>query len=316
MVEHPTVLSNEEVGAMKVAAIDCGTNSLRLLIAHQEDGRVVDDHRLMEVVRLGEGVDQTGEFAPAALARTFAAARKYGEIIKSEGVERIRFCATSASRDARNRDQFISGIQAILAVTPEVIPGEEEAQLSFIGATAGRKDGPFLVVDIGGGSTEFVVGTHAVESAISMDIGCVRMTERHMSSDPITAEEVGRARANIDAAIEHAQSVVPMQSAHTLIAVAGTATTVAAAALDLTSYQPDTIHGSRISLADVQRISDQFLAMTRSERARLPYMHPGRVDVIAAGSLVLRRVLELGGFDGFIASEHDILDGIIASLLA
>lgn len=304
-----------EVGnTMKVAAIDCGTNSIRLLIAHEVDGVLVDDHRLMEVVRLGEGVDRTGEFSSAALERTFAAATKYGEIIKREGVDRIRFCATSASRDARNRDLFINGINEILGVTPEVIPGEEEARLSFLGATSGRTDGPFLVVDIGGGSTEFVVGTTSVEAAISVDIGCVRMTERHMSSDPIKQDEIAAATSDIDRAISRAMEVVPVASAHTLIAVAGTATTVAAAALGLTSYQPNRIHGSVISLTDVQKVSDQFLVMNRSQRAALPYMHPGRVDVIAAGSLVLRRILERCNFTSFVASEHDILDGIAASL--
>lgn len=300
---------------MKVAAIDCGTNSIRLLIAHKEGGAMVDDHRLMEVVRLGEGVDRTGEFAPAALERTFAATKKYAEIIKREGVDQMRFCATSASRDARNREVFIDGVMEILGVAPEVIPGEEEARLSFLGATSGRNDGPFLVVDIGGGSTEFVVGSEKVEAAISVDIGCVRMTERHMSSDPITASEIAAATSDIDQAITRAAEVVPMRSAKTLIAVAGTATTIAAAALNLTSYQPNVIHGSRIPLKDVQRINEQFLSMTRSQRAELPYMHPGRVDVIAAGSLVLRRILERGNFEAFVASEHDILDGIVASLV-
>lgn len=299
---------------MKVAAIDCGTNSIRLLIAHQEGSRFVDDVRLMEVVRLGEGVDRTGEFSPAALERTFVAAKRYAEIIEGQSVDRIRFCATSASRDARNRDLFINGIEKILGVRPEVIPGEEEANLSFQGATAGRTDGPFLVVDIGGGSTEFVVGSNKVDGAISVDIGCVRMTERHMSSDPIGEAQTAAAQSDIDAAITRALSAVPVDQAKTLVAVAGTATTVAAAALELDSYQPDRIHGSRIPLERVQEICDFFTHSTRAVRAQLPYMHPGRVDVIAAGSLVLRRVLELGGFDSFIASEHDILDGIAFSL--
>lgn len=315
MVGEPALLPTEVGRTVKIAAIDCGTNSIRLLIAHQVDGVLVDDHRLMEIVRLGEGVDRTGEFSQAALSRTFAATTKYAEIIAQEKVDRIRFCATSASRDANNRQEFVDGIQNILGISPEVIPGEEEARLSFLGATAGRTDGPFLVVDIGGGSTEFVVGQESVQSAISVDIGCVRMTERHMVSDPITPAEIAAATSDIDTAITRAQTVVPFASARTLIAVAGTATTVAAAALNLKSYQPDIIHGSHISLAAVRQISDQFLTMNRSQRAQLPFMHPGRVDVIAAGSLVLRRVLERGGFDAFVASEHDILDGIAASLV-
>lgn len=299
---------------MKVAAIDCGTNSIRLLVANEENGQIFDLVRLMEVVRLGEGVDRTGEFSQAALDRTFAAARKYAEVINELKVDRIRFCATSASRDARNRELFVDGIHQILGVRPEVIPGEEEANLSFSGATSGRSDGPFLVVDIGGGSTEFVVGQERVEGAISVDIGCVRMTERHMVSDPITQSEIESATVDIDAAITRALNAVPVANAKTLIAVAGTATTVAAAALGLTEYQPERIHGSRISLAQVQAINEKFTDSTRAERAALPYMHPGRVDVIVAGSLVLRRILELGGFDSFIASEHDILDGIAFSL--
>lgn len=300
---------------MKVAAIDCGTNSIRLLIAHEEDGRLVDHVRLLEIVRLGEGVDQTGSFSDAALERTFAATQKYGGLIQEYGVERIRFCATSASRDVKNREAFISGVTSTLGVVPEVISGEEEAGLSFLGATHDRSDGPFLVVDIGGGSTEFVVGQNAVEAAISVDIGCVRMTERHMSSDPITEGEILAAGNDIDRAIVRALETVPYRSAQRLIAVAGTATTVAAASLGLTQYEPEKIHGAEITLSEVQRINQLMMEMTRSERAALPYMHPGRVDVIAAGSLVLRRVLELTGFDSFVASEHDILDGIAFSLL-
>lgn len=300
---------------MKVAAIDCGTNSIRLLIAHDDSGRLIDDVRLLEIVRLGEGIDKTGEFAPEALDRTFAAARKYADVIASHHVDRLRFCATSASRDASNRELFVQGIETILGVTPEIISGEDEAKFSFRGATQGRTDGPFLVVDIGGGSTEFVVGFDHVDAAKSVDIGCVRMTERHMSSDPITESEIAAATSDIDAAIRRGLSAVPYQEAKTLVAVAGTATTVAAAALGLTSYQPDAIHGAEISIEQVRTISRQMLRMTRAERAGLPYMHSGRVDVIAAGSLVLRRVLELGGFGSFIASEHDILDGIAGSLL-
>jgi exopolyphosphatase/guanosine-5'-triphosphate,3'-diphosphate pyrophosphatase len=301
---------------MRVAAIDCGTNSIRLLIADIEGNSFREVTRLMEVVRLGQGVDQTGQFHPDAIARTLAAVDKYAVEIAKRGVQKIRFCATSATRDASNRELFIEGVFERLGVRPEVISGEEEASLSFMGATKDlpASDGPFLVVDIGGGSTEFVIGTDHVEAAKSVNIGCVRMTERHfVSSDPEPGE-IAAATQDIDEAIAQAAKVVPITSAKTLIAVAGTATTVAAAALKLAEYDRYAIHLSHISAEDVHVASKMFFALKRDERAALGYMHPGRVDVIPAGSLVLSRIMLATGAKEFVASESDILDGMAWSL--
>ena len=301
---------------MRVAAIDCGTNSIRLLIADIEGNSFREVTRLMEVVRLGQGVDQTGQFHPDAIARTLAAVDKYAAEIAKRGVQKIRFCATSATRDASNRELFIEGVYERLGVRPEVISGEEEASLSFTGATKDlpSSDAPFLVVDIGGGSTEFVIGTDHVAAAKSVNIGCVRMTERHfVSSDPEPGE-IAAATQDIDEAIAQAAKVVPITSAKTLIAVAGTATTVAAAALKLAEYDRYAIHLSHISAEDVHAASKMFFSLKRDERAALGYMHPGRVDVIPAGSLVLSRIMLATGAKEFVASESDILDGMAWSL--
>ena len=297
---------------MRVAAIDCGTNSIRLLIADIDGDNFREVHREMEIVRLGQGVDKTGSFDPAAVERTLAATQKFAALINQKGVERVRFCATSATRDATNRAIFIDGVRNILGIEPEVIPGTEEASLSFIGATKELlpSDGPFLVVDIGGGSTEFVLGTNQVEAAKSVNIGCVRMSERHLTSQPPTQNHIDDATRDIDNAIREAGQVVSFNQASTLVAVAGTATTVAAAALNLQEYDRYAIHLSRISAEQVHRVAAMFQEMTREEIAALGYMHPGRVDVITAGSLVLSRVMSLTGATEFVASESDILDGI------
>ena len=270
----------------------------------------------MEIVKLGEGVDRTKSFSPAAVERTLSAVRKFKMLIDENKVEKIRFCATSATRDAENREIFIKPVAEILGVVPEVIVGTEEARLSFLGATAElpRELAPFLVVDIGGGSTEFVFGHDDVASAISVDIGCVRMTERHFVADPPSAIEIEQARVDINNAIDRAESKVPITSARTLVAVAGTATTVAAAALDLVSYQREQIHGARIPASQTVAVSDWLLSLPRDERAELGYMHPGRVEVIAAGSLVLAEIIKRTKAEEFVASERDILDGIVASL--
>jgi exopolyphosphatase/guanosine-5'-triphosphate,3'-diphosphate pyrophosphatase len=270
----------------------------------------------MQVVRLGQGVDETNQFHPDAISRTFAAVDLYAGEIARRGVEKIRFCATSATRDALNREVFVDGVKERLGIEPEVISGDEEARLSFAGATRefNRADGPFLVVDIGGGSTEFVLGTDSVDNAISVNIGCVRMTERHFRNDPPTADEIAIARRDIQNAIDIAYASVDIKSAKTLVCVAGTATTVAAAALDLPEYDRHTIHLSRISADQVLAVSNKFLTMTRDERAALGYMHPGRVDVITAGSLVLSEIVKATAAKEFIASENDILDGMAWSL--
>ena len=297
---------------MRVAAIDCGTNSIRLLIADIHDGQFKEVHRQMEVVRLGQGVDKNKAFDPEAIERTLKVTGEYAQVIAAKGVEAVRFCATSATRDASNRQIFIDGVKAILGIEPEVIPGEEEAALSFMGATKELSvlDGPFLVVDIGGGSTEFVLGTERVESARSVNIGCVRMAERHLNQQPPTLDSVASATRDIDAAIAEAAKDVAITTAKSLVCVAGTATTVAAAALELSEYDRYAIHLSRIPAQKVHDVAAMFQSMSREEIAALGYMHPGRVDVITSGSLVLSRVLRATGASEFIASESDILDGI------
>jgi exopolyphosphatase/guanosine-5'-triphosphate,3'-diphosphate pyrophosphatase len=301
---------------MRVAAIDCGTNSIRLLIADIDGNNFREVVRDMEIVRLGQGVDETGQFHPDAIARTLAAVDKFAAEIAKRGVEKIRFCATSATRDATNRHLFVDGVRERLGIELEVITGEEEAALSFAGAIKDLdpSNGPFLVVDIGGGSTEFVFGTSTVEAARSVNIGCVRMTERHFASDPATAEQIELARTDIQAAIAQAAAVVPITKAKTLVAVAGTATTVAAAALVLPEYDRYAIHLSRISAQQTHDAATMFAISTREQRLSLGYMHPGRVDVIAAGSLVLSEIIKATGATEFVASESDILDGMAFSL--
>ena len=301
---------------MRVAAIDCGTNSIRLLIADIDGNNFREVVRDMEIVRLGQGVDETGQFHPDAIARTLAAVDKFAAEIAKRGVEKIRFCATSATRDATNRHLFVDGVRERLGIELEVITGEEEAALSFAGAIKDLdpSNGPFLVVDIGGGSTEFVFGTSTVEAARSVNIGCVRMTERHFASDPATAEQIELARTDIQAAIAQAAAVVPITKAKTLVAVAGTATTVAAAALVLPEYDRYAIHLSRISAQQTHDAATMFAISTREQRLSLGYMHPGRVDVIAAGSLVLSEIMKATGATEFVASESDILDGMAFSL--
>ena len=297
---------------MRVAAIDCGTNSIRLLIADIDGNNFREVVRDMEIVRLGQGVDQTGQFHPDAIARTLAAVDKFAVEIAKRGVEKIRFCATSATRDATNRHLFVDGVRERLGIEPEVISGNEEATLSFAGAIQDLdpSEGPFLVIDIGGGSTEFVFGTSSVDAARSVNIGCVRMTERHFANDPATPQQVELARTDIQAAIAQAAAEVPITQAKTLVAVAGTATTVAAAALDLPEYDRYAIHLARISAAQVHQASTMFLTKNREERLALGYMHPGRVDVIPAGALVLSEIVKATGATGFVASESDILDGM------
>ena len=301
---------------MRVAAIDCGTNSIRLLIADIDGNNFREVERDMEIVRLGQGVDETGQFRPDAIARTLAAVDKFAAEIAKRGVEKIRFCATSATRDATNRHLFVDGVRERLGIELEVISGDEEAALSFAGAIKDLdpSNGPFLVVDIGGGSTEFVFGTSTVEAARSVNIGCVRMTERHFASDPATPEQIDAARSDIQAAIAQAAAVVPITQAKTLVAVAGTATTVAAAALDLPEYDRYAIHLSRISAQQNHDAATMFATSNREQRLALGYMHPGRVDVIAAGSLVLSEIMKATGASEFVASESDILDGMAFSL--
>jgi exopolyphosphatase / guanosine-5'-triphosphate,3'-diphosphate pyrophosphatase len=351
--------------ARRVAAVDCGTNSLRLLIADVSvaRGELADVQRRMEIVRLGQGVDATGRLSPVALARTLGVLRDYAQSISQAGATAVRMVATSATRDASNAAEFVHGVIDILGVAPEVITGAEEARLSFTGATAelaaatdpaaatagsaggmagaagaasaeqgaggrGALEPPYLVVDIGGGSTEFVVGggpTGSAEpasaaggvsalDAISVDVGCVRLTERYLHDDPPTAEQVAAATAAIDAAIDRAAAAVPVASARTLVGLAGSVTTVTAIALGLSRYDSARIHHARISAAQVHEVTVRLLSQSREQRAAIGPMHPGRVDVIGAGALVLDRILTRLGFAEVVASEHDILDGIAWSL--
>ena len=313
----------------RVAAIDCGTNSIRLLVADVNPvGRVLTDFdRRLEIVRLGQGVDKTGRLAPEALERTLSALSEYARIIRGSKVNSVRMVATSATRDASNAAEFTRGVVDILGVAPEVLTGDEEARLSFAGATAefgAMSDPPappYLVLDIGGGSTEFVLGDMESEdgasevAAVSLNIGCVRMTERHLHGDPPDQEQVAAAVSDIDAALEEAAAKVDIARAKSLVGLAGSVTTVAAIALDLPGYEPDRIHHARITANQVRSVTGSLLAQTRAERAAIPSMHPGRVDVIGAGSLVLDRVMRRFGFAEVVVSEHDILDGIAWSLV-
>ncbi|MEV0094754.1 Ppx/GppA phosphatase family protein [Streptomyces sp. NPDC050738] len=309
----------------RAAAIDCGTNSIRLLVADADPatGELVDLDRRMTIVRLGQGVDKTGRLAPEALERTFAACREYAEAIKAHGAEKVRFVATSASRDAENRDEFVAGVREILGVEPEVITGEEEAELSFSGATAEVQTGDpephserFLVIDVGGGSTEFVTGSSTVESARSVDIGCVRLTERHgLTGDPLTGEQIAAVRADIDKALDEVAETVPLTDAHTVVGLAGTVTTLAGIALGLPAYDSAAIHRSMLAYHQVKSITNRLIRATHAERAAIPVMHPGRVDVICAGALIVLAIMERTGARDIVVSEHDILDGILWSLV-
>ncbi len=317
-------------GAVRVAAIDCGTNSLRLLIAdvEPEAGRLTDLDRRMEIVRLGQGVDATGRLAPEALARTFGVLEDYANEIESASASRVRMVATSATRDAANAHEFVNGVTRILGVAPEVLTGDAEAYLSFTGAVdefalargIPAPPPPYLVVDIGGGSTEFVAGADAPDAArpvaaVSVDIGCVRLTERHLHTDPPLPSEVAAATADIDAALDAAAAKLPVAGARTLIGLAGSVTTVAGIVLGLAAYDPAKTHHARISVGQVHKVTRDLLSQTHQERARIPVMHPGRVDVIGAGALVLDRIMARFGFGEVVVSEHDILDGIAWSLV-
>ncbi len=309
----------------RVAAVDCGTNSIRLLVADVEGDTLTDVVREMTVVRLGQGVDRTGEFAPDALERTFAAVDAYAATCRDLGVEHIRFVATSATRDARNRDVFIDGVKARMGVEPEVISGDEEARLSFKGATSvldSSHDAPYLVVDLGGGSTEVVLGTAAPEAAHSMDVGCVRMTERHLLSDPPEPDEIAAAVKDVNEALDRAFEGVDLGATRTLVGLAGSITTVTAHALGLPKYDSHAIDGSVLPIDAAMKACDELLHASRASRAALGFMHPGRVDVIGAGALVwhtvmgrVREAVRAAGHElpYVVTSEHDILDGIAFS---
>ncbi|MCS6712667.1 Ppx/GppA family phosphatase [Brachybacterium sp. EF45031] len=307
-----------------VAAVDCGTNSIRLLIARQEQpgGPLVDLERHMEVVRLGYGVDRTGVLDPAAIDRTLDACRRYARLIAQHQVEAVRFVATSATRDASNREAFVRGVREILGVDPEVISGDEEARLSFRGAVGALPDlpeGEILVVDIGGGSTELVLGRDEPTAAISLDLGSVRLTERCLPTDPPTPAEIDAARAEVDAQLDRAAAEVPWARARALVGVAGTVTTLTALALNLEQYRPEATHGASLPVAQIQDLADTVLHSSRELRAQHGAIHPGRIDVIGAGALIWSRIIERVAAAGEIntvrTSERDILDGIAQSAL-
>lgn len=300
-----------------VAAIDCGTNSIRLLISRYLGERASDITRQMRIVRLGEGIDTSGRISAGALERTSVALREYAQIISEHAPAAVRMVATSASRDATNFTKFHSLVSEILGIGPDVITGDEEARLSFSGAVSDlpSASAPRLIVDIGGGSTEFVRGQATADAARSVNIGCVRMTERHLQDDPPTAAQVSAAEDTIarevDAALEQ---VDPQRSCETLIGLAGSVTTVTAMALDLESYDPQRIHHAEVSYEQVSAVTESLLKQTHKQRLAHPVMHPGRADVIAGGALVLRIIMERSGISTVVASEHDILDGIAAKL--
>jgi exopolyphosphatase/guanosine-5'-triphosphate,3'-diphosphate pyrophosphatase len=297
----------------RVAAIDCGTNTIRLLVADVTGNRLTDVHREMRVVRLGEGVDRTGRLGAAALARTFAALRDYAVLARD--ADRVSMVATSATRDAANAAELVDGVESILGVPPRIATGDDEARLSFLGATydLDGHEAPYVVCDVGGGSTEFVLGTTTVEQAVSVDVGCVRLTERRLRSNPPTGDEVAAAVEDVAAAFDEVERHVDVARGNTFVGLAGSVTTVAALALGLTAYDPDAIHHSRISAGDVERVTADLLAMTHAQRAALPVMHEGRADVIGAGALVLREAVRRWSIAEVVVSEHDILDGIALS---
>ena len=297
----------------RVAAIDCGTNSLRLLVTDIDGDEQRDLDRRLEIVRLGQGVDRAGRFAPDALARTLNVLETYAARIDALGVQRVRMVSTSASRDVADRGVFAARVHALLGVDPDVISGDDEARLSFAGATRGLPPSlpaPYLVVDIGGGSTELASGTAAVDAACSIDVGSVRLSERHFRSDPPRIGEVKAARAEIEAALSYATTVVPISAAGSMVGLAGSVTTVAAIYLGLAEYDSNVVHHARVPAPAVREISDRLLTTTHQERAAMPVMHPGRADIIAAGALLLRCACDRAGVDHVIASEADILDGI------
>ena len=303
--------------SVRVAAFDCGTNAIRLLVADVAVGSaepIRDVIRDMRIVRLGEGVDRTGEFSPAALDRLFAALEEFREFLDANKPERLRFVATSASRDVANRAAFVAGVERITGVVPEVISGQEEAELSVLGAVIGLPNlaAPPLVFDIGGGSTEVILGgpDRQPQAITSVNIGCVRMAERHLRSDPATPAQVNAMRADVREAIGRAAEAVPMREAACLVGLSGTVTTVAAMAHGHEVYDPTLLHGLVVSREQVDDVTARLLAMSAAERAALPFMHPGRVEVIGAGSLILQAVLEAAGAAEVITSEADLLDGI------
>jgi len=307
---------NPREDAVRLAAVDVGTNSTRLLVADVAGDRVVEQHaREMVITRLGKGVDRTRRFDPAALERTLDVLAGYAELCARLGVEATRVVATSATRDAANRDEFLDGVRRLFGVEAEVLAGDQEAATTYAGATHDLQgDERTLVVDIGGGSTEFIIGNHEPSAMLSIDIGCVRLFERHLASDPPAPEEVAALRRDVREHLGKVPEVLDPSSARRVVGVAGTVTTVTAIALDLEVYDPERIHHATIDAGRIGQTAERLAAMTIAERAALPVMAKGREDVIAAGALVLDETCRTFGFGQMIASETDILDGVLLGL--
>jgi exopolyphosphatase / guanosine-5'-triphosphate,3'-diphosphate pyrophosphatase len=298
--------------AERIAAIDCGTNSIKILIGELPHVLV----RESRMVRLGQGVDTTGMLGDDALARTFAAIDEYAALVREYAVTSLRFCATSATRDARNAQVFMDGVRERLGVTPEMLSGDEEAALVFQGAVSHLSEPlvePVLVIDIGGGSTELVLGGDQPDTAVSMDIGSVRLHERHLHDDPPSAEQLAACLADVDRHLD--ECPVPLEDARSVIGTSGTIKTLAAAMLDLPVYDRDAIDGAELGSAETTAYVDRLVAMTVAERRAIPSMHPGRADVIGAGALIWTRVLARSGVERYRVSEADILYGIASSLV-
>lgn len=297
---------------MNVAAVDIGTNSVRLLITDEHGEQLA---REMNITRLGQDVDRTGMLADAAIDRTVQVLESYGELIRSFGAQRIRATATSAARDAQNRERFFAAAERALGVRPECIPGDEEARLSFQGATyeLSPEQGPFLVVDIGGGSTEFILGTQAPEQLISVDMGCVRMSERHLHTDPPTRAELAACCEDVRATLQKVLAAVDVKRARRMVGLAGTVTALAYLQLGLKQYDPVQTHHMLLARSDVERMFEQ-LASVPDERRKALLAEPKRSGVIVAGAAVLMTILRELGIEELLVSETDILDGLAASL--
>jgi exopolyphosphatase / guanosine-5'-triphosphate,3'-diphosphate pyrophosphatase len=302
--------------AARLAALDVGTNSTRLLVAAVDGGRMVAElDRETIITRLGKGVDRTGRFDPAALRRTLDVLAGYAATCRRLGVRRSRVVATSATRDAANRQELLDGVRQLVGVEAEVLTGEAEAATAYRGATHDLPGGRTLVVDIGGGSTELILGTdQRPEAMVSLDLGCVRLYERHLQTDPPTAAEMAALRADAAAQLARVTAALDPASADRVVGVAGTVTTVTAIGLGLERYDPARIHHAALSAAEIAAVADKLAAMTVAERAAIPVMAKGREDVIAAGALLLDELVRTFRFPRVIASETDILDGVLLGL--
>ncbi len=300
-----------------MAAVDCGTNSTRLLVS--DHGRPPGIERLMRITRMGEGVDASGMLDPAAVERTLQVLREYREVMDRHGVQSVRVTATSAARDAANREEFFDAAEAVIGARPELLTGHEEGRLSFLGATAGLDpaDGPFLVVDIGGGSTEFVVGTTAPDEVTSVDTGCVRVTEKFIRGDPPEPEELSQAISVVHAHLDDVEREAPAaKEARRLVGLAGTVTTVAAVELGLAEYDPERIHHFVLTRAAAEDVFRTLATESRADRIHNPGLEEARADVIVGGAAILVTVMRHFGFDECLVSEADILNGLVLSKLA